>query len=145
MAPKKAEKAEDSRLSPNEVTKTVNFPRDGFLLRRVQAAAEKSRDSFSRKCLVLLEFALDTMDRQAIAPINEELAGSLTLDSFPPWLQTAAYEASKLTGLGIKGTLLDLDRRYMRDYLEVVRSEAETMTKFLSNNSAPPLDGSPSK
>jgi hypothetical protein len=132
----KSDAKADENLTVGQLTKSINFPKDGVLLRKVEEVAEKAhRGKFSPACLALLEFAIKVLDDDMNGEPDPDKVDD---DDWPLWLRTGLDDACRITGLGRKATTLEVVRLYLKDYIEAKRAEMAAVLHYLDSHSKSP-------
>jgi hypothetical protein len=113
-----------------QTTKSIMFDGHEDLLRRVLSVKDRTKGSFSRTVLSLLETALAVEEASG-------RADAIEVGALPPWMRSALFEASKLTGHSPAGVVVDILGKNLREHLENARSQEAEMAKMIQDPKAP--------
>jgi hypothetical protein len=132
-APRRHEDGPDEAQSAAQLSKTVMFAGHEDLYKAVLAVQERTKGSFSKACLALVEAGV----RAGGAGAVDGAPDTVRVADLPAWLRSALYEAARLTGHSPAGVSVDIMTRNIRDYLEKARGLETEMAKILTNPPAP--------
>ena len=93
---KKADDKADGELTYGQTVRSVGFPRDGVLVRKIEALAERTKTKFSPMCVILLERGVQALEADADVPGASDRAEALGTEDWPAWLRAAICEAARI-------------------------------------------------